>query len=97
MAVGHHRMLSQVQMKSHPGRRDAMMMIHLDLVDTSHKIIVDHRGMVMDHKGVTAEQEGMMDKIQKRQPVIVLPIVMGMRKGNQYILLLCCICMFVPT
>ena len=62
MAVGHHRMLSQVQMKSHPGRRDAMMMIHLDPVDTSHKIIVDHRGMVMDHKGMVVEHEdGMME------------------------------------
>ena len=117
-----------------------MMMIHLDPVDSSHKIIVDHRGVVMDHKGMVmehkdkgvehedevvdhegkvvdhedvvvghedevvghedevveheggvadhkgmaAEKEGMMDKIKKRPPVIVLPIVMGMRKGNQY-------------
>ena len=38
----------QVQMKSHPGRRDAMMMSYLD---RNHKImVVDHRGMAMDHK-----------------------------------------------
>jgi len=97
--VGHPRRLSQVQMKSYPRKRDVTLTNHLVLVeveDNSHKAMVvvveqegevEQKGAAMDHEDVNLVYKVVCEiSMQMKQLVMVLPTVMEMGKGNQYLL-----------
>ena len=56
MAVGHPRRLNhQVQMKSHPGKRDVKLVNHLVSVELENN---NHNAVVMEQEGTALTQEG---------------------------------------